>query len=88
MARHQSALKKTRHDRARRVRNRSHAARLRTELKKFRALLAKGDPAASTGLSSMESLLDHSASVGVIHRHAAARTKSRLARHTAALPRA
>jgi len=88
MASHTSALKKMRHDRNRRQRNRTHISRLRTELKKIRAFIAKGDTTqASQSLSRMESLLDHTAALGVIHRNSASRTKSRLSRQVAALPR-
>ena len=77
-----------RHDRSRRQRNRTHISRLRTELKKIRASIAKGDTALATqSLSRMESLLDHTAALGVIHRNSASRTKSRLSRQVAALPR-
>lgn len=89
MASHKSALKKMKQDRRRRLRNRSHTSRLRTELKRIRAAIARGDAdAAKTGLLAAESLLDHSATLGVIHRNAASRTKSRLARQTASLARA
>lgn len=86
MASHKSAIKKMRHDRARRVRNKTHISKLRTELKKVRASLAGGDAAvAMKHLRETESLLDHSASLGIIHKNAASRTKSRLARQAAAI---
>lgn len=88
MASHKSAIKKQRQDRVRRNRNRSHASRLKTEIKRFRSVIAKGaGEEASKALPQAEALLDHSATLGVIHRNAAARTKSRLARQVAALPR-
>lgn len=88
MASHKSAIKKQRQDRVRRNRNRSHASRLKTEIKRFRSLLVKktAEEAAKL-LPKAEALLDHSATLGVIHRNAASRTKSRLARQVAALPR-
>jgi small subunit ribosomal protein S20 len=89
MASHDSALKKNRHDRTRRVRNRGHLSKLRTELKKIRALITEGDGTeALKRLRGAESLLDHSATRGIIHRNAAARTKSRLVRQVQSLPRA
>ncbi len=89
MASHKSAIKKNRHDRERRARNRTHLSKLRTELKKIRALITKGDGTeALKRLREAESLLDHSATLGVIHRNAASRTKSRLVRQVTALPRA
>ena len=88
MASHKSALKKQRQDRVRRGRNRAHTSHLRTELKKFRALISKGaGEEAAKKLLPTESLIDHSATLGVIHANAAARTKSRLARQVAALSR-
>jgi small subunit ribosomal protein S20 len=88
MASHSSALKKMRHDRARRARNRAHVSRLRTELKQIRGLISQGLAAeAGKRVRETEALLDHTAALGVIHRNAASRTKSRLARQVAALPR-
>ena len=88
MASHKSALKKERQDLVRRVRNRSHKSRLKTELKKIRAVIAGGDAEAARKILPLtESTLDHSATLGVIHRNVAARTKSRLARQVATLSR-
>jgi small subunit ribosomal protein S20 len=88
MASHKSAIKKQRQDKVHKTRNRAHASKLKTELKKFRSLIAKGNAEeAAKGLSHTESALDHSATLGIIHANAAARTKSRLARQVAALNR-
>jgi small subunit ribosomal protein S20 len=88
MASHKSAIKKEKQDESRRISNRSHLSRYRTEIKKMRAVIAAGDAAAaSKNLAAVESIIDHSATVGVIHRNAAARTKSRIASQVAALPR-
>ena len=88
MASHTSALKKMRQDRKRRTANRSHISRLKTELKRIRGFIAKGDAdSARKALTEAESLLDHTASLGVIHRNAAARTKSRLAKQVGATGR-
>lgn len=88
MASHESARKKQRQDKARRSRNRGHISRLRTELKRMREVIAKGDSTeARKRLVSTEALIDHSASLGVIHDNAASRTKSRLARQVGALAR-
>ena len=88
MASHQSAIKKQRQDRRRRGRNRSHLSHLKTEMKKFRSLIGQGEAGeAAKRLPLAESMLDHSATLGVIHKNAAARTKSRLARQVAALAR-
>ena len=81
MASHASALKKTRQDIKRRLRNRMHASRLRTQLKKARKALESGDPAAAGGMMRETlALVDRSAKHGVLHGNAAARTKSRLSK--------
>jgi len=78
MASHKSALKKYRQDEKRRIRNRQHASRLRTQIKKFRKVLASGDEKeARELLPETLSLIDRTAKLGVIHGNAAARTKSR-----------
>ena len=81
MASHASALKKNRQDQKRRIRNRAHAGRLRTQMKKMAQALQAGDAAAATGLmKETVALVDRTAKHRVIHRNAASRTKSRLAR--------
>jgi len=81
MASHASALKKNRQDQKRRIRNRAHASRLRTQMKKIQEALQSGDAAAATVLmKDTVSLVDRTAKHRVIHRNAASRTKSRLAR--------
>jgi small subunit ribosomal protein S20 len=81
MAAHASALKKNRQDQKRRLRNRAHASRLRTQMKKIQEALQGGDTAVATGLmKETVSLVDRTAKHRVIHRNAASRTKSRLAR--------
>jgi small subunit ribosomal protein S20 len=81
MASHASALKKNRQDQKRRIRNRAHASRLRTQMKKMTEALTSGDAAAAAGLmKDTVSLVDRTAKHRVIHRNAASRTKSRLAR--------
>lgn len=81
MASHASALKKNRQDQKRRLRNRAHASKLRTQMKKMQEALQGGDAAAVTGLmKDTISLVDRTAKHRVIHRNAASRTKSRLAK--------
>lgn len=81
MASHASALKKNRQDIKRRLRNRSHATRLKTELKKMRVALQAGDPVAVAAMMNRTvALVDRTAKHGVIHKNAASRTKARLAR--------
>jgi small subunit ribosomal protein S20 len=86
MASHASALKKNRQDLKRRIRNRAHASRLRTQLKKIGEALQSGDAAVAAGLmKDTVSLVDRTAKHRVIHRNAASRKKSRLARALAKL---
>ena len=68
------------------MRNRHQRTRLRSQVKKLRRAISSGDgKEADALLRPTLSLLDHSSSIGVIHRNAAARTKSRLTRQVAAL---
>lgn len=81
MASHASAIKKNRQDIKRRNRNRTHTSRLRTQVKKARKAIESGDVAAASGMMRETlALVDRSASHGIVHRNAAARTKSRLAK--------
>jgi small subunit ribosomal protein S20 len=81
MANHKSALKRAQQERKRRLRNRIHRSRLRTALKRIRAAATAGEvETVQNLLPGTVSLVDHTASLGVIHRNAAARTKSRLYR--------
>ncbi|HZN54730.1 MAG TPA: 30S ribosomal protein S20 [Candidatus Polarisedimenticolaceae bacterium] len=80
MASHASALKKNRQDQKRRLRNRAHAGKLRTQLKKMKQALEGGDAKAAAGIMrETVALVDRTAKHGVIHKNAASRTKSRLA---------
>jgi small subunit ribosomal protein S20 len=74
----QSAKKDLRKSRAAAVRNRAQRSALRTALKK-----AKAGGTADERLSAV-SLLDRAARKGLIHRNAAARQKSKLAKRAAA----
>ena len=86
MASHASAVKKNRQDQQRRLRNRAHASRLRGQIKKVRQALQAGDAtAASAMMNETIGLVDRTAKHRVIHRNAAARTKSRLAKALAKL---
>lgn len=74
-------MKKHRRDERRRLRNRAHRSRLRTQIKKLRRALAAGDlDTARSLLRATLALADRTAKLGVIHRNTAARTKSRLVR--------
>lgn len=86
MANHKSAEKRMRQSEIRRRRNRSHNSRLRNAVKRLRTAIAEGDgETARELLGSTLSLVDRTAQKGVIHRNAAARTKSRLSRAVDAL---
>jgi small subunit ribosomal protein S20 len=80
MAHHLSAIKRARQNEKRRARNRHHRSALRTELKKYRALLeAKNGAEAAKEYVSVQKAIDKAVGKGLIHRNAAARYKSRLA---------
>ena len=85
MANHESALKKSKQDMTRRMRNRAGKGRLKTGLKKFRALIEQGNTDAQQQFPALASLIDQSAKQGFIHQNAANRLKSRLSRQAAGL---
>jgi small subunit ribosomal protein S20 len=69
-----------------RDRNRRNASQLKTQVKKLRAAIAKGDAqGAQTLLSETVSAIDVASKKGVVHDNAAARYKSRLTRKVNAL---
>jgi small subunit ribosomal protein S20 len=74
----QSAKKNMRKTRAATVRNRAQRSALRTALKK-----AKGPEASADERLRAVQLLDRAARKGLVHRNAAARQKSRLAKAAA-----
>jgi small subunit ribosomal protein S20 len=79
MANTKSAEKRNKQALARRDRNRQLTSRLRTAVKKLRAAVESGNQAAAQELlASTLSTVDATATKGVIHKNAAARTKSRL----------
>jgi small subunit ribosomal protein S20 len=64
-----------------RLRNMADRTRMKTQLKKFSAAVADGNKkAAERELVASVSILDKTASKGVIHKNAAARRKSNLYR--------
>ena len=73
-----SAKKNMRKSRAANVRNRAQRSALRTALKKAQAPAANADER-----QKAVKMLDRAASKGLIHRNAAARHKSRLAKASA-----
>ena len=81
MASHDSAIKAHRQSLVKREANRQYRARLRGALRAIRAAVDSGDPAkVKDALRETISLVDKMAGKRVIHRNAAARYKSRLAR--------
>ena len=89
MAHHASALKAQRQTVKRRARNKANVSMLKTQVKKLRAALAKGDAeAVRTLLPETYSQIDRAAKKGVVHTNAASRYKSRLARRAKALAQA
>lgn len=91
MAHHASALKQERQSLKRRARNRRNVSQLKTQVRKLRAAIEKGDgDAARKLLSETVGEIDKAAKKGVVHDNAASRYKSRLSRKVNALsaPRA
>jgi len=81
VANHDSALRQMRRSRKKRAINRANTAQLKTQVKKLRSAMEKGDAAAAKTLAAPTfAELDRAAKKGAIHRNAADRTKSRLAR--------
>lgn len=84
--RHPSAVKRNRQNIKQRARNRGVQARVRTEVRKLREIVAQGDAAAAEAeLRIAVRDLSKAASKGVIHRNAASRRIARLSRHVASL---
>lgn len=77
MANHKSALKRARQSEVRRLRNKTYKTRVRTAVKSVRGASAEK---AAQQLPEAVSILQKSASKGVIHPKQAARKASRLAR--------
>jgi len=85
VANHASALKAHRQNVVHRERNRRYRSQLRSALKSMRAGLSGGDAKkVNAALSETVSLIDRMVSKGIIHKNAAGRYKSRLARRLAA----
>ena len=86
MAHHASALKQMRQGVKRNERNRANLSQLKTQVKKLRALIAKGDAGeAKKALGETVSEIDKAAKKGIVHDNAASRYKSRLTRHVNAM---
>jgi small subunit ribosomal protein S20 len=86
LAHHASALKQERQSLKRRARNRRSVSQLKTQVKKLRTAIDKGDgDAARKLLAETTSEIDKAAKKGVVHDNAASRYKSRLSRKVNAL---
>ena len=80
MANIKSAKKRARQNEVRRVHNTSIRSRMRTAIKRVRKAVESGDKAGATAaLQNAYSVLDATATKGIVHKNMAARNKSRLA---------
>lgn len=86
MANLKSQIKRNKQNEKRRIRNRVYRGRARTYIKNARLEIEEGnaDEARKATLMAI-SALDKATQKGVIHRNNAARRKSRLMKHLAAL---
>lgn len=86
MARIKSAVKNNRKSIRRNAINRSRRSNLRTQIKRMRDLIAKGDGVvARDALGATVSIIARAQHKGMIHRNTASRLKSRLTRHVNSL---
>ena len=86
MANTKSAEKRVRQAPKRESRNTAYRSRMRTAVKKLRLAVAAGDAEkAAALLPETLSILDQTAQKRVVHKNAAARTKSRLVKAVASL---
>jgi len=76
-----SAKKRMRQNEVRNARNRMRRSSLRTAVRRLHEAIEAGDSKAiQSQWVETQGLIDRTARLGIIHRNAAARTKSRLAR--------
>ncbi len=81
MANIKSQIKRNRQNERRHERNKAVRSALKTDAKKVRTAMTEGDAdAARERLAEATQALDKAASGGVLHKRAAARRKSRLAK--------
>lgn len=81
-----SAIKRVKVSEKRRLRNASHKSALRTAVKSFETAAASNNvETAKAALIAASKKLDKAATKGLIHKNAAARKKSRLAKKLNAL---
>ena len=81
MATHKSALKRARQNKKRRLRNMSYKTRVKTAIKEVKAAVESHSPdQAQESFKKAVSIIQKTASKGVIHKRNASRKISRLAR--------
>jgi len=81
MANLKSAIKKTRRDEKRRMINKRNRSRMRTAIKKIRALISAGKiEEAQKEYPQVASIIDKTVTKGIIHANTAARYKSRISK--------
>jgi small subunit ribosomal protein S20 len=86
LARHKSALKRSRSSERKRIRNRQFRSRAGTHIKKARSLIDSDDlEAAQREALLAVKTLDKAANKGILHPKNVARRKSRLLKRLAAL---
>ena len=85
MANIQSQIKRNRQNEKRRLRNRTVRGTARTADNNARKAIESGKPETREEVMKAISALDKAAEKGVIHKNTAARRKSRLKKHLAAL---
>ncbi|MCS7083857.1 MAG: 30S ribosomal protein S20 [Aquificaceae bacterium] len=78
MANTRQSLKRARRDQKRRVRNRQHLSKMKTYIRNLRKLVLEGKLEEATEyLPKVVSIIQHTASKGVIHKNEASRRVSR-----------
>jgi small subunit ribosomal protein S20 len=87
VANHKSAIKRARQNQERRLRNRMVKTRVKNVTKAVRAAVAENPAEAAAQFQAAQSTIAKAAKKGVIHKRAAARKISRLARQVNAANR-
>lgn len=86
MEKSKSVIKRIRQNEKRRMRNRAYVSRYRTEIKKFEAIIEKGDAAAVREMvPHITKVIDKAATKKALSKNAASRKKSSLMRRVNAL---
>jgi small subunit ribosomal protein S20 len=83
MANHASALKRSRQNQERRLRNMAYRSKAKTAIKKFLKAADEKSADAGTLLSQAASYMNKAVSKGVYHKNTASRTISRLSKKIA-----